>query len=485
MQRVASVRAIVSDGERGNVYLVYSLLTSIAFILTLPYWLIRGLRQGKYLHNLRERLGSLPKRLREGLTGRPAPVWIHAVSVGEVLAAAPLARALKDEHPERPLVVSTTTRTGQELAKERMRFADGFFYFPLDWAWCVRRVFRAVCPSVVIVLETEIWPNVLRVAREESVPIIFTNGRISSRSFERYQKWFGVLGVFLQPFLRRVLGNASLFLMQTQEDAERLIALGAEPEKVTVTGNLKYDQGIPPESAIVRALGEELHRRERWPVIVAGSVVANEEPLVLIAFGVVQGEWPRALLVLAPRKPERFEAAAGFVEESHRKFVRRTAMSGEGELQVLEDASVVLLDTIGELGGLYRIADAVFIGGSLVPAGGHNILEPAAFGKVPVFGPSTENVQEIAARFLEAGAAVQVHSPEELGVEWIHLLRDGERRQRMGMAARGLVESSRGATARTLAQINAVTRLGWEAAVGASAGQQKSVVASGAGSARP
>jgi 3-deoxy-D-manno-octulosonic-acid transferase len=476
---------LFSDGERQNVHLAYSLLTGIAFILTLPYWLIRGLRRGKYLHNLRERLGILPKKFSEDLRGRPAPVWIHAVSVGEVLAAAPLARALKDEHPERPLVVSTTTKAGQELAKERMGFADGFFYFPLDWGWCARRVVRTVRPSTIIIVETEIWPNVLRVAREARVPVIFANGRISSRSFRRYQKWFRMFGVLLRPFLRSVLADASLFLMQTQEDAERVMALGAEPQKVSVTGNLKYDRGIPPESAMVRALGEELHRRERGPVIVAGSVVANEEPLVLIAFGVAQGEWPRALLVLAPRKPERFEAAASFIEESHRKFVRRTAMSGEGQLQVPDDASVVLLDTIGELGGLYRIADAVFIGGSLVPAGGHNILEPAAFGKVPVFGPSMENFQEIAARFLEAGAAVQVHSPEELGVEWIHLLRDGERRQRMGSAARALVESSRGATARTLAQINAVTRPPWEAAVGASAGQEKPVVPPRAGSARP
>ena len=437
------------------MYLFYSFLTGAALILTLPYWLVRGLRQGKYLHNVNERLGTIPKELCAALSGKPGPIWIHAVSVGEVLAAVPLARALKQAHPERPLVVSTTTETGQKLAQERMDFADGFFYFPLDWSFSVRRVFRSVRPSAVIILETEIWPNFLRFARKANVPVVFANGRISSRSFGRYQHWFRVLGVVLRPFLRRVLADASLFLMQTQEDAERIMQLGAAAGKVMVTGNLKHDQGMPVEAAIVSKLGEELRRRERWPVIVAGSVVANEEPLLLIAFGVVQGEWPRALLVLAPRKPERFEAAAEYIEESHRKFTRRSAMTVGGTLGVTDDVSVILLDTIGELAGLYRIADAVFIGGSLVPAGGHNLLEPAAFGKVPIFGPSTENFQEIAVRFLKAGAALRVHSPEELGVEWIHLLRDDGRRERMGSAARALVDRSRGATARTLEHVSA------------------------------
>jgi 3-deoxy-D-manno-octulosonic-acid transferase len=337
-----------------------------------------------------------------------------------------------------------------------MGFADGLFYFPLDWNFCVRRVFRAVRPAAAIILETEIWPNFLRCARQAGVPVVFANGRISPRSFGRYQKWFRVLGVFLRPFLRRVLADPTLFLMQTQEDAERIIQMGAAAGKVMVTGNLKYDQGMPAEAAIVSRLGHELRRRERWPVVVAGSVVANEEPLVLIAFGVLQGEWPRALLVLAPRKPERFEATAEFIEESHRKFLRRSAMSNAGDAGIADDVSVILLDTIGELAGLYRIADAVFIGGSLVPAGGHNLLEPAAFGKVPFFGPSTENFQEIAMRFLEAGAALRVDNPEELAVEWIHLLRDEERHKRMGSAARALVERNRGATARTLERINAV-----------------------------
>jgi 3-deoxy-D-manno-octulosonic-acid transferase len=230
-----------------------------------------------------------------------------------------------------------------------------------------------------------------------------------------------------------------------------------------VSGNLKYDMALPEPTALSRWLEEECKRRQRWPVIVAGSVVATEEPLTLIAFGVVQGDFPKALLVLAPRKPERFAAAATFIDESHRKFVRRSELpvAGPGVTPktytnshgIPDDATVLLLDSIGELASLYRVADGAFVGGSLVDAGGHNILEPAAFGKVPVFGPSMENFAAIAARFVEAGAAVQVGSPEDAGVEWIELLKDRDKMKRMGDTAKQLVESSRGALDRALAEV--------------------------------
>jgi len=252
-------------------------------------------------------------------------------------------------------------------------------------------------------------------------------------------------------------------LMQTESDAQRIRALGAPATRVAVSGNLKYDMALPEPTALSGWLEEECKRRQRWPVIVAGSVVATEEPLTLIAFGVVQGDFPKALLVLAPRKPERFAAAATFIDESHRKFVRRSELpiAGPGITPkasasshgIPDDATVLLLDSIGELASLYRVADGAFVGGSLVDAGGHNILEPAAFGKVPVFGPSMENFAAIAARFVEAGAAVQVGSPEDAGVEWIELLKDRDKMKRMGDTARQLVESSRGAVDRALAEV--------------------------------
>ncbi len=435
------------------MYFLYSFLAAVATLLLSPYLLIKGLQRRRYFRSLPQRLGWIPQNARAPSNSDDRAIWIHAVSVGETLAAIPLARQLKQRFPTRRLVFSTTTETGQHLARERLNFADAIFYFPLDWTFALRRTFRAVRPAVVVVLETEIWPNFLRFARRHNVPVIFVNGRLSSRSFRRYQRVFGWTGVFLRRFLVRVLDSAAFYLMQTNEDAQRLLALGAKPSKVIVSGNLKYDQELPLNSSFVHWLGSELRSRERSPIIVAGSVVAHEEPLVLIAFGILQGEWRRALLVLAPRKPERFDAAADFVSESKRQFVRRSAIPQFQAPPIPDDVSVVLLDSIGELASLYAIADAVFVGGSLVPAGGHNILEPAAFGKVPIFGPSMENFSQVAATFLAAEAAMQVHSPEDLGVAWIELVKNREIRERMGGAARSLADSSRGATARALESI--------------------------------
>jgi 3-deoxy-D-manno-octulosonic-acid transferase len=436
---------------------------AVAVILTAPYWLIQGLRHGKYLSNLKERLGLTLPALTKLSAERPGAIWIHAVSVGEALSGVALARRLKETYQQRPLIISTTTQTGQALAKERMPFADAIIYFPFDWAFSVRRVMAAVKPAIVIVLETEIWPNFLREAGRKNVPVVFVSGRISDRSFARYQKYLGILGFFLRPFLASVLKNAAAFLMQTGIDADRVCALGAPPECVRASGNLKYDMELPAPTPFSDWLKRECEQRGRWPVVVAGSVVATEEPLALIAFGVVQGDFPKALLVLAPRKPERFGAAAEFIEESHRKFVKRSALGVAGpgipgqrpadSDGIPDDVTVLLLDSIGELASLYRLADSVFVGGSLVEAGGHNILEPAAFGKVPVFGPSMENFAAIAERFVEAGAAIQVASPEDAGVEWIHLLKDSRKMERMGAAAQQLVENSRGALDRALEEV--------------------------------
>lgn len=445
------------------MYFLYSVLMGLAALLTAPYWLVQGLRHGKYLYNLSERLGfSLPE-LAKLPEQRPGAIWLHAVSVGEALSGVALGKRLKELYPQRPLIISTTTTTGYALAKERMPFADAVIYFPFDWTFCVRKVMNAVKPALVLVLETEIWPNFLQEAKRHNVPVVFLSGRISDRSLVRYKKYLGAFGFYLRPFLTSVLDNAAAFLMQTETDADRIRALGAPPARVRVSGNLKYDMVLPEPTALSSWLEQECKRRQRWPVIVAGSVVATEEPLTLIAFGVVQGDFPKAILVLAPRKPERFAAAAEFIEESHRKFVRRTDLavpgpgitseSGANSNGIPDEATVLLLDSIGELASLYRLADGAFVGGSLVNAGGHNILEPAAFGKVPVFGPSMENFAAIASRFVEAGAAIQVGSPEDAGVEWIELLNNPDKMKRMGDAAKQLVETSRGALDRALAEV--------------------------------
>jgi 3-deoxy-D-manno-octulosonic-acid transferase len=443
------------------VYFLYSFLMGLAALVTAPYWIMKGLRHGKYFSNLGQRLGFSSPALEKLPTPRPDAIWIHAVSVGEALAGATLAKRLKETHPQRPVIISTTTLTGQALAKARFPFADAIIYFPLDWAFCVKRVMDRVQPAIVIILETEIWPNFLRIANQRLVPVLFLSGRISDRSFARYQEFLGWFGFYLRPFLKSVLSNATAFQMQTDQDAERIKSLGAPPEKVLVSGNLKYDMELPTPTPFSAWLETECKRLDRWPVIVAGSVVATEEPLALIAYGVAQGDFPKSLLVLAPRKPERFAAAAAFIDESHRKFIRRSELavpgpgiSGEsGAREIPADATVLLLDSIGELASLYKSADGVFVGGSLVSSGGHNILEPAAFGKVPVFGDSMENFAEIAALFIESGAAIQVGNPEDAGVELIHLLKDRDKMQRMGDTARRLVESSRGALDRSLTEI--------------------------------
>jgi 3-deoxy-D-manno-octulosonic-acid transferase len=440
----------------------------LAALLLTPYWLVQGLRHGKYLSNLKERLGFSFPGLAKLPADRAGSIWIHAVSVGEVLSGVTLAKQLKAAYPNRPLIISTTTITGQALARERLSFADAVIYFPLDWSFCVRRAIDAVQPALVLVLETEIWPNFLREAGERKVPVLFVSGRISDRSFARYQKFLGVLGFFLRPLLKDALSHASAFLMQSEKDAERIRALGAPAERVTASGNLKYDSELPSPTPLSNWLEAEIKRSGRSPVIVAGSVVATEEPLALIAFGTLQGEYRNAFLILAPRKPEQFGAAAEFIDESHRKFIRRSALPVPGPAQASgradgsstnpslpNEVTVLLLDSIGELASLYRLADGAFVGGSLVPSGGHNILEPAAFGKVPVFGPSMENFAEIASRFVSAGAAIQVESPEDVGVAWIELFHNPARMKEMSAKAQGLVESSRGATARALAKIRA------------------------------
>ena len=446
------------------MYFIYSFLMGLAALLLTPYWLVKGLRHGKYLSNIGERLGFSFPALAKLPANSSGAIWIHAVSVGEALSGVTLARRLKEAYPERPLIVSTTTMTGQALARERIPFADAIIYFPLDWAFCVRRALTAVRPSLVLVLETEIWPNFLREAGRRKIPVVFVSGRISDRSFARYQNYLGVFGFFLRPFLRRALSNATAFLMQSEKDAERVRALGAPADRVQVSGNLKYDLELPLPTPLSNWFAAEIKRSGRSPVIVAGSVVATEEPHALIAFGTLQGEYPKALLVLAPRKPECFDAAAEFIDESHRKFIRRSRLPIPGPASkqsdgnsnaatIPDDITVLLLDSIGELASLYGLADGAFVGGSLVSSGGHNILEPAAFGKIPVFGPSMENFAEIASRFVTAGAAIQVESPEDVGVAWIELFRDPERMKRMSETARQLVANSRGATDRAMVEI--------------------------------
>lgn len=442
------------------MYFLYSLVTAAALVLLSPYFVVRGLMTGKYLGNVRERMGwRFPANLR-ALDKRRRAIWVHAVSVGEMLSVLPLARRLKERFPGRNLVLSTTTKTGQQLAQERAGFADAIFYFPLDVAGSAARAIRAVEPVLVVIVETEIWPNLLRQARRAGIPVVFVNGRMSEKSHRNYHRLIALTGGVIRKFLARVMQDAEAFLMQSGADAARLLELGAPRERVTVTGNLKYDLRPPAEGNLPEWLATQADKADRHPLIVAGSVTANEESKVLQAFAAVELRFPRALLVLAPRKPERFAAAAEIIEAAGRGVIRRSGVSIDGtrESAFSEARSMFLLDTVGELSSIYRVADAVFVGGSLVPDGGHNILEPAAFGKPPVFGASMENFRDMAERFVSAGAGRQVATPDELGSAWVDLIENSVRRERMGNAARELVEQSRGATDRTLEHLERILK---------------------------
>jgi 3-deoxy-D-manno-octulosonic-acid transferase len=439
-----------------GMYFFYRILTAAGMFLLAPYFALRGWRAGEPSRALRERLGSLPPEIaaRAGASIATAtnngPIWIHAVSVGEVLAAQPLIDGLKRRYPSATIFVSTTTETGQRLARERLQTADGIFYFPLDWIVPVRRALRAIRPTLVIVMETEIWPNFLREASSANIPVVFANARISEKSFARFKQWEFLIG----PFFQRTMQDAELFLAQTPEDSARLQAMGAPPDRIAVTGNLKYDAAPPAISRFASWLDQQIRQQERWPVLVAGSVVAGEEEAVLAAYDLVQRQWRHTLLVLAPRKPAQFAAAAAVPAAGGWKVVRRSELDLTATLD--DSADVLLLDSIGELAGLYSLADATYVGGSLVPAGGHNILEPAWFARPPIFGASMENFKEMADQFLDAHAGVQVTTGPGLGKVWIQLIEDNAMRERMGAAAREISQRNRGATERSLDRIAAV-----------------------------
>ena len=429
--------------------LFYQLFTSLAILVLAPYYAIRGWRRGEPWQTLRERLGRVPGSVIHACA-KGGAIWIHAVSVGEVLAAQPIVTELKQQYAERPVFVSTTTETGQRLARERLKSASGVFYFPLDSSGAVRRALRGIRPAIVIVMETEIWPNFLREAYEAGVPVVFANARISNRSFARYRRW----KFLLEDFFTEALHYASLFLAQTQEDAARLTEMGAPEERIFVTGNLKYDASPPALGLFGSWLAEQIKTQERWPVVVAGSVVSGEEEAVFAGYDAVQRQWRRALMILAPRKPDRFDESSRLAVEAGWNVVRRSRLDLAKSLD--ENTDVLVLDSIGELAAIYSLADAAFVGGSLISSGGHNILEPAWFGKPPVFGRSMENFSEMAEQFLAANAGVQVSNGPQLGKVWVQLIENDTLRERMGQSARELSSRNAGATARTMAHIRKI-----------------------------
>jgi 3-deoxy-D-manno-octulosonic-acid transferase len=425
------------------MYFVYSLCTLAGFVLVSPYFVYQALRHKKYIGSLRQRLGYLP--IAMNVDGEES-IWIHAVSVGEALTVRALVAELRARHPRLRLFVSTTTITGHQVARRSLHQVDAIFYFPFDWAFIVRRTLKIVNPRLFVMMETEIWPNLLRLCRAQGVRTILINGRISSRSYPRYR--------LVRPFFRRVLADVDRFCMQSEGSARRLIDLGADPARVTVTGSLKFDSlQVPAPSAHGKLRDRVLRFFRLSPnrvVIVAGSTQRGEEDTVLRAFARLKSTSPGAIVIVAPRQPERFGEVERLARDAGFVTVRRSDLPIDAEPR----ADVVVLDTLGELAQIYQLATAVFVGGSLVDNGGHNILEPAIFGKPILFGPYMQNFKEIADAFVANGAAVQVHSDRELEEALLALVTDPVRRARLGAAARALVEANRGARERTLAVVD-------------------------------
>jgi len=424
------------------MYLLYSLMTLLLVALVSPYLLYQAIRYRKYVGSLAQRLGYLPVSFN---LDAEASIWIHAVSVGEALTARALIPDLRRAYPRLRLFLSTTTMAGQEVAKRNVPGVDAVFYFPFDWVFTVRRTLQLVRPKLFVMMETEIWPNLLRECRRAGVRTILINGRISSRSYRRYR--------LIRPLFRRVLAEVDRFCVQGEESRRRLIELGADPGRVVVTGSLKFD------SLDVRAAGSHTRPRDRVlrffrvpasrAVIVAGSTMGDEDRAMLRAFRRIKDVTPNPLLILAPRHPQRFSEAVNLAQQAAFVTARRTELPIDSEPR----AEVVVLDTIGELAQVYQVATVVFVGGSLVDVGGHNILEPAVFGKPIVFGPHMQNFPEIAQTFLTNGAAVQIQSDRGLEEALVALLTDPVRRARLGAAARALVESNRGARDRSLTAV--------------------------------
>jgi 3-deoxy-D-manno-octulosonic-acid transferase len=436
------------------MYAVYSVLIVAFFVLVSPYLLYQAIRYRKYIGSLSQRMGYLPVSFN--LDGDES-IWIHAVSVGEVLTARALLPQLRDRYPRLRLFVSTTTMAGQQVARTSLPYVDEVFYFPFDLGFIVNRTLRLVRPRLFIMMETEIWPNLLRACNRDGVKTALVNGRISSRSYPRYR--------IAKPLFRRVLQHVDRFCMQSEESARRIIEMGASRERVTVTGSLKFDSLEFPTPSVrgagvsdYRAAAPSAHDRGRTrvlryfrispnrPVVIAASTLKGEEEPVLEAFQRIRSTMTNALLVIAPRKPERFDEVERLARRAGWKVARRTELGVDAEPRV----DVVILDTIGELAQLFQIATAVFVGGSLVDAGGHNILEPAVFGKPIVFGPHMQNFAEIARTFLDNGAAIEVRSDRELEAVLLELLGDPVRRASLGAAARALVEANRGARGKSL-----------------------------------
>jgi 3-deoxy-D-manno-octulosonic-acid transferase len=422
------------------LFLLYDIIVAVACIAMIPVQLFRGKRR----QGIRERFGFLSAEKRQLLSGGGA-LWIHAVSVGETVAARSLVKGLRERYPGRRIVFSTVTETGREIA-EKIPEIDVRIFFPFDTSFAVRRIMRAVSPDLVVIIETEIWPGFMREASRAGIPVMLANGRISDRSFRRYYRFRRLFRAPLSAFVS--------FCMQTREDARRIIEIGAPPERVATAGNLKYDLPVLfPKPDDVASLRRRFGVPEGVPVFTAASTHRGEEEIVSRVYREFVAGGAPTFLVLVPRHPERAQEAA---EALRREGIRFALRSSGIPDPTLRSGEALLVDRVGELMDIFALSDVVFVGGSLVPTGGHNVLEPASRGIPVLFGPHMENFREIEGLMFSSGGGVRVADAEELRTRLDSLVDDAGARKAMGMRGASILQENSGATERHLVVIGRI-----------------------------
>ncbi len=424
------------------MFFMYNLLIYILFPLILPYLILKSIKRKGSLSGTSERLGFYPDKN----IGNKKVIWIHAVSVGEVIASIPLVLELKSRYPNYSLIMSTVTETGRATAINKIPFLNAIIYFPFDFAFSVNKAIDTIRPNIFIMLETEIWPNFLKALKRKNIPAILINGRISDRSYKRY--------LTVKFFIKNVLKNISCFGMQSNQDVERIINIGAEKEKTKRTGNLKFEHEVKELTEDeIKGLRRSLNIKDGDEIFLAGSTHRGEDEEIIKAYLEILKEVKNTILIIAPRHLDRLSEIEGLLQKYSLAFVRKTEIKidikGEGRVR-----GVILLDTIGELSTLYCIASIVFVGGSLVPVGGHNILEPALYKKPILFGHHMHNFREIAEEFKNRNACVEIKNTDEMSKEIIHILKNPEIGEELGERGFSVILENKGALERSVALIS-------------------------------
>lgn len=415
------------------MHVLYNILAVLIVLLATPVFIMRLIRENGFGRRLRQSFGFLPLEDLEPVAQKNC-IWLHAASVGEIVAASPIIKEMRREFPGKPILVSVVTATGYAMAKRIITDADSIIFFPLDLPGISYSVVRRIRPQVFLMVETELWPNFLKAMGHFSIPVMMVNGRISDKSMGRYR--------YLGSVLQNMLDTVSKFCMQSTIDAQYIVSLGAAPQRVAVTGNTKFDQTYTSVTNVEQQqLCGQMGLSNAFPVLMAGSTHKGEEEILLAALQTVRKSFPTAKLVIAPRDIMRVDEIASLANEFSFVPARRTTLlANHGDRH-----DVVLLDTIGELGKIYSVGTIIYIGGSLVARGGHNILEPAAHGKPILVGPHMFNFKDTYALFTSRHACITVHDADSLANEILHILQDEQIRLQMSTEALKIIDENRGA----------------------------------------